>query len=303
MRIACSTASFPSEGLERARARAAWAEFRAVEVALPDGDPAGVDPEALRRCLNLSDLEVAALDAGELGALESEAALMAAARIGRAALLARQLEAPRVVVRAPAIGSLVELAAGLARLLGALEEVPVRIAVANRAGSLLALPEELAELWRLVGEWADSQAGKPAPLVGWADTQAGKPAPLEEPLVERRGSGGHPSLRSLPPSRWLADCLEVALDPADAVLARWDPARALERLPESPRYLYLNDARGGEPVPPGEGDVDWRRLALALAGSLPSFLTLRLAGAEPWAVEPAAREARFLAEEWFPLEN
>ena len=74
----------------------------------------------------------------------------------------------------------------------------------------------------------------------------------------------------------------------------------LELLPEVPACVYLNDARGDRVVPPGEGEVDWPGLAAALrergfAG--PAILALE--GAEPWAVEPAAKEGRALAEEWF----
>lgn len=95
----------------------------------------------------------------------------------------------------------------------------------------------------------------------------------------------------------------LALDPGEAVRAGWNPARALERLPETPRYLYLTDARGVETVPPGDGEVGWPALAKALRDAgYDGFATLRLSGAEPWAVEPAAREARFLAQEWFGLE-
>src|SRR5207247_9628155 len=81
------------------------------------------------------------------------------------------------------------------------------------------------------------------------------------------------------------DRLELALDPAEALRGGWDPA-ALERLPELPRYLYLNDLAGGEPAPPGGGELDWPRLAEALrSAGYDGFVTLRMAGAEPWAVE------------------
>src|SRR5205807_10597479 len=95
--------------------------------------------------------------------------------------------------------------------------------------------------------------------------------------------------------------LELALDPAEALRAGWDPA-ALERLPELPRYLYLNDLAGGQPAPPGSGELDWPGLAAALrAVGYDGFVTLRLEGAAPWSAEPAAREARAMAEEWFGL--
>src|SRR5205823_5797956 len=108
-------------------------------------------------------------------------------------------------------GSMEHLAAGLITLLQALAEVPVRIAVVNRAGSLLAGPEAMAELRRRVAD----------------------------------------------------DRLELALDPVEARRAGWNP-EALERLPELPRYLYLNDLAGREPAPPGEGALDWPSLAAAL---------------------------------------
>src|SRR5207248_2711386 len=103
------------------------------------------------------------------------------------------------------------LAAGLITLLEALGGLPVLIAVANRAGSLLAAPPAIADLRRRVPD-------------------------------ER---------------------LELALDAAEALRAGWDPA-ALERLSELPQYLYLNDLAGAQPAPPGNGELDWPRLASAL---------------------------------------
>jgi sugar phosphate isomerase/epimerase len=96
----------------------------------------------------------------------------------------------------------------------------------------------------------------------------------------------------------------LALDPAQALIARWEPVEALPGLPLAPEYVYLDDARGGEGAPPGEGEVDWPGLASALrAEGFDGTLTLRLRGAEPWAAEPAAREARSLAQEWFDLRD
>ncbi len=91
----------------------------------------------------------------------------------------------------------------------------------------------------------------------------------------------------------------LALDPAQAALAGWDPAD-LDVLPELPRHVYLTDARNGRPVPPGEGDVELPALADALRlRGYAGAVCLRLENADPWAVEPVARETRVLAGGWF----
>jgi inosose dehydratase len=252
MRLACSTSSFPGEPLPRALARVAWAGYRAVELALGETVPVEEVAAELAARLAANELEVAAVEAGLLGARDAEAALEAAGRVGRAALLAQQLDAPRVVVVAPAEGSMEHLAAGLAMLLKVLEEVPVTLCLANRAGSMVAQPADPAE-------------------------------------VRRRVPG---------------ERFALALDPAEAVRAGWDPAAELTALPEPPQLVYLDDCAGGALVPPGEGEVEWPGLAAALrASGYDGFLTLRLAGADPWAVEPAAKDARLLAEEWFDLDD
>ena len=113
IRLACSTASFPQEPLERAMARVAWAGFEAVEIALPDQGLEGIDREDLKARLRANELDVAAIHAGRLGARDAQEALEAAGRIGRAALLARELDGSRVVAEPPEDGSMEHLAAGL----------------------------------------------------------------------------------------------------------------------------------------------------------------------------------------------
>src|SRR5262245_24000382 len=130
MRLACSTSSFPAEPLPRALARAAWAGYRAVELALGETLPDEEAAAELAARLAANELEVAAIHAGTLGAQDAEAALAAAGRVGRAVLLAQQLDGPRVVVDAPAEGAMEHLAAGLVMLLRVLEEVPVTLCLA-----------------------------------------------------------------------------------------------------------------------------------------------------------------------------
>lgn len=91
----------------------------------------------------------------------------------------------------------------------------------------------------------------------------------------------------------------LALDPGAACDAGWDPAD-LNLLPALPGYVYLTDRRAGRPVPPGEGDLDFPRLAAALGrAGYAGWLCLRLEGADPWAVEPLLRETREAAAVWF----
>src|SRR5262245_53793028 len=206
MRLVCSTASFPLESLPSAIARVAWAEYTAVEIALPGGDPDLLDErhDDVAERLRANELDLASLHAGALACGEEDLALEAAGRVGRAAVRGRDLGAEQVVVIAPAEGDLAGLAGTLNSLLRALEEVPVAVLAAHQAGTLLATPGDLAALQQEV----------PSPRFG------------------------------------------LALDPGEAVRAGWNPVRALDRLPGPPRYLYLTDARGAEPVPPGEGEVD-----------------------------------------------
>lgn len=97
----------------------------------------------------------------------------------------------------------------------------------------------------------------------------------------------------------LPERVHVALDPGRALLAGWDPAN-LDSLPELPRYVYLNDAQGDRIVPPGEGDLDPPRLAAALRErGYGESVCLLLQNADPWAVDPIARELRVEAEAWF----
>src|SRR4051794_32782489 len=100
MRLACSTASFPMEPLPNAVARAAWAGYRAVEIALPGGDPDLLDERRHDpgEQLRASGLDLAALHAGVLDGGPGEAALESAGRVGRAAVRAGELGAGQVVV-------------------------------------------------------------------------------------------------------------------------------------------------------------------------------------------------------------
>jgi sugar phosphate isomerase/epimerase len=94
----------------------------------------------------------------------------------------------------------------------------------------------------------------------------------------------------------------TALDPGQALLAGWEP-RELEALPVPPGHVYLNDADGERVVPPGEGSLDLTRLGRALreagyAGSV----SLVLENANPWEVEPLARELPVRAADWLDAE-
>jgi sugar phosphate isomerase/epimerase len=246
MRLACSTSSFPEDRWEIAVAKCAWADYGGLELALGEGPPPPEDE--LRMRIRANELVLAALHAGEIPAADGSPSLVELARIGRAATLARALDGSLVVVRAPAEGSLEELAASLRMLDGALGDTAVDLCLANRVGTLLASREALGELWRLG-------------------------------LPQRIG---------------------LAVDPGHALLAGWDPAD-LEALPELPRHVYLNDAAGGRIVPPGEGALDLPALGKRLRSSgYGGAVSLALENADPWAVEPTAREIRHAAEAWFP---
>jgi sugar phosphate isomerase/epimerase len=92
--------------------------------------------------------------------------------------------------------------------------------------------------------------------------------------------------------------LRLALHPVEAVLAGWDPFD-LDALPELPRHVYLSDYCSGQAVPPGTGDFNWPRMIDELrARAFDGTLSLLLENADPWAVEPVARETRELAALW-----
>ena len=96
----------------------------------------------------------------------------------------------------------------------------------------------------------------------------------------------------------LPERVGLALDPGQALLAGWDPLE-LEALPELPRHVYLTDAAGGRPVPPGEGALDLDCLGAALrTNGYGGSVVLRLENADPWAVEPLAKELRELMGGW-----
>jgi sugar phosphate isomerase/epimerase len=97
----------------------------------------------------------------------------------------------------------------------------------------------------------------------------------------------------------LPERIGLALDPAAALLAGWNPLD-LDGLPLPPRHVYLNDAREGKIVPPGEGDLDLTNLGRALAKrEYGGSICLRLENADPWMVEPLAKEIREQAVVWF----
>ena len=97
----------------------------------------------------------------------------------------------------------------------------------------------------------------------------------------------------------LPERVGLALDPAQALLAGWNPLD-LEALPELPRHVYLTDADGQRSVPPGEGSLDGGALGEALrrCGYGGSVVVL-LENADPWAVEPIACETFEAAAVWF----
>lgn len=95
----------------------------------------------------------------------------------------------------------------------------------------------------------------------------------------------------------LPERVGVALDPAEALLAGWEPVN-LEALPEFPRHVYLTDASQDRPVPPGEGRLDLARLGAELRQcGYGGPVVVVLQNADPWAVEPLAKETRELAAE------
>jgi len=90
----------------------------------------------------------------------------------------------------------------------------------------------------------------------------------------------------------------IALDPASAGLAGWDPLD-LDLLPEVPRHVYLTDLGARGPVPTGEGTLELDQLASTLRNhDYGGALCLSLENADPWAVEPLAKELRETTEQW-----
>jgi sugar phosphate isomerase/epimerase len=129
--LSCTTRSFPEMPLDRALMRLTWAGFRAVELFLPAGEKPLPEAEALSSLLQATEVRVAALDAGRLRGEEREAAMDAAAHVGRCAVLARQLGCNRVVCDLE-IGSEPLARETVTDLLNALAEVPVLICFRNR---------------------------------------------------------------------------------------------------------------------------------------------------------------------------
>ncbi len=234
MHIACSTASFPADSLERALSKIAWAGYRGAELDLA-AEP--LPPEAaVRRRLVAEGLEPVAVAAGPLPSTQDVEGL---ARIGRRATFARSIDAPLVVVTAPSTGDLPELVATLCLLDRALGNLPVALALRHAPDTVLRSPDDYRQLWR---------------------------------IAELPGRCG------------------IALDPCAAILAGWDPAET-DVLPVLPRHIYLTDARDDRPVPLGEGMLGAIRLLDGLRqAEFAGTLVLELAGADPWAVEPTARE-------------
>jgi len=132
--------------LDRALARISWAGFRSTELFLP---PAGPPPEAAALAAHLEavDLSLAAIDAGPLTGEDGAAGLKPAAHLGRCTVLARDLQANRVIC------DLAIVSEPLARqilnqLLAALASIPVLLCLRNRPEDL---PPDRERLLRLIG--------------------------------------------------------------------------------------------------------------------------------------------------------
>jgi sugar phosphate isomerase/epimerase len=148
--ISCSTRSLPEMPLDRALARISWAGFRSTELFLP---PAGPPPEAaaLAAHLEAADLSLAAIDAGLLGGEDGAAGLKSAAHLGRCAVLARNLQANRVICDLAIVSE--PLARQLLnQLLAALAPVPALLCLRNRPEDA---PPDRERLLRLIGMDAD----------------------------------------------------------------------------------------------------------------------------------------------------
>jgi sugar phosphate isomerase/epimerase len=145
MRLTCSTRSFPSDRLSLSLARIQWAGFEAAEVDLTPKAAAEPEGEAIRDALATNEVDLSAVDAGELEFASVEQALEAAAHLGRCALLANQLDGPRVVFRA-ADGTRQLLASALAKLFAAMPGYAVAFCPVNTIGTLLSSPEDFEDL-------------------------------------------------------------------------------------------------------------------------------------------------------------
>lgn len=164
-------------------------------------------------------------------------------------------------------------AAALAREL----DCGVVVVAAPVEGSIPAFRDNLARLRSALGETAVDLA-----VVNRAGSLLDSPERLRELWAPGPPAG-----------------VAIALDPAQALLAGWDPVR-LDLLPAPPRCVYLTDARDGRPCPPGEGELDVEGLSAAVRTSAPEApVILVLENADPWRVEPQARELRLLMEVWF----
>lgn len=244
MRLACSTASFPQDRLQIAVAKVGWAGYPGIEIALTDESLPDVDE--LRERLRANELVLAAVHGGTLPAVTGPAAVEELGRIGRAAAFAHALDGSRLVLDAPQTGSLPELAGAVRMLDAALGELNVRLCLANRSGTLLSRPAELAEFWNYA----------------------------------------------------LPARVALALDPGEAAVAGWD-GTDLASLPAAPHHVYLTDTARGRVVPVGEGTLDLESLAGALrASGYQESLVVRLENADPWAVEPIAKEIREAVSWW-----
>jgi sugar phosphate isomerase/epimerase len=186
--ISCSTRCFPREDIDRALVRIAWAGFRAAEVAFDPGDELSAD--ALGRRLEAEALELVAIDAGTVVAPSADAALEAMAHVGRCAVLAQELGAPRVVLTPPGpdAGSLDHLALGLSKLLDALEDLPVDLALRHARGSFVETPAAFLELAGRIGSPRLGLALDPAEavLTGWRPEAA-----LDDLAVDARPGVAH----------------------------------------------------------------------------------------------------------------
>lgn len=262
--VACSTRCFPLERPTLALARVAWAGFRAAELAWLSGD----DPaaEEVQARLAAEGLTLVAVDAGPVAAPSREAALESVAHVGRCVVAARQLGASHVIVTAPPIAeaTLENLAWGIARLLSALADLPVRLCVRHARGTLVETWGALATLRRRVDD-------------------------------EAAGAGPPPSSRIA----LALDPAEAALSGWDALAYT---RAALDTTDEAPLgHVYLTDFLDGRRVPLGTGAIDWLELGDALlSGGYAGAVSVLLDGGDPLFAESEAKEACAFARALFP---